>query len=44
MVFAAEKPVEKRPKTSNHPEEWMEVPLRKDLRKKKLKPTPKKSE
>ena len=43
-VMAAEKPVEKRPKTSKHPEKWVAVPLRKDLRKKKLKPTSKKPE
>ena len=43
-VLAAEKMVEKRPKISKHPEEWVEVPLSKDLRKKKLKPTPKKPE
>ena len=41
-VMAAEKPVEKRPKTSKHREEGVEVPLWKDLCKKKLKPTPKK--
>ena len=27
-VMAAEKPVEKRPKSSKNPEEWVEVPLR----------------
>ena len=43
-VLAAKKPVEKRPKTSKHPEEWVEAPLRKVLRKKKLQPTPKKPE
>ena len=42
--MAAEKVVEKRPKTSKHPEKWLEVPLRKDLRKKKLEPIPKKPE
>ena len=42
--MAAEKPVEKTSKTSKDQEEWMEVPLSKDLRKKKLKPSPKKLE
>ena len=43
---AAKKPVEKRPRTSEQPEEWVEVPARRDLRrkKKKLKPAPKKPE
>ena len=33
-MTAAKKPEEKRPKTSKQPEEWVEVPARKDLRKK----------
>ena len=44
-VRAAKKPVEKRPRTSKQPEEWVEVPTRRDLRKKKKsKPAPKKPE
>ena len=31
-VRAAKKPVEKRPRTSKQPEEWVEVPARRDLR------------
>ena len=34
-VSAAKKPVEKRPRASNKEKEWVEVPNRKDLRKKK---------
>ena len=34
-VSAAKKPAEKRPKASNKEKEWVEVPERKDLRKKK---------
>ena len=34
-VSAAKKPTEKRPKASNKEKEWVEVPERKDLRKKK---------
>ena len=44
-VKAAKQPVEKRPRTSKQPEEWVEVPARRDLRKKKKsKPAPKKPE
>ena len=44
-VRAAKKPVEKRPRTSKQLEEWVEVPTRRDLRKKKKsKPAPKKPE
>ena len=38
------KPEDKRPRTSKQPEEWVEVPLRKDLEKKKPKPALKKTE
>ena len=41
---AAKKPVVKRPKTSKKDEEWVEVPARKNLRKKKPKPEVKESE
>ena len=38
------KPEEKRPKASKHPEEWVEVPVKKDIRKKrKNKPEEKKA-
>ena len=41
----AEKPVEKKPRTSKQPEKWVEVYARRDLRqKKKSKPAPKKPE
>ena len=43
-VNAANKPAEKRPKTSEHPQEWAEVPLRKGPRKKKSKTAPRKPE
>ena len=44
-VRVAKKSVEKRPRTSKQPEDWVEVPARRDLRKKKkLKPLPKKPE
>ena len=34
-VMATKKPVEKRPRNSKHPEEWVEVPVKKDPCKKK---------
>ena len=39
------KPIEKRPRTSKQSEEWVEIPARRDLwKKKKSKPAPKKPE
>ena len=43
-VTASKKQEEKRTKTSKHPEDWVEVPARRDLWKKKPKPALKKSE
>ena len=43
-VTAANKPAEKRPKTSKHPQEWAEVPPSKGPRKKKSKTAPRKLE
>ena len=43
-TFSPEVMTSKRPRTSKQPEEWVEVPLRKDLRKKKPKAAPQKPE